>query len=157
EVSSAIDQNSMKVEETTSSTDATLSNVEDGVTYTIQLIAISYEGEKSDSETVTVKVGEEYKEEEIPAVTNLSANLVDNNINVTWNYEGQEASFEVEVKGTNNSISDNNYTINNPETDKEYKITVTAVSNDEKGPPATVSIRVEEPESDSEEDSEENQ
>src|SRR5699024_8726844 len=89
EVSSAIDQNSMKVEETTSSTDATLSNVEDGVTYTIQLIAISDEGEKSDSETVTVKVGEEYKEEEIPAVTNLSANLADNNINVTWNYDGQ--------------------------------------------------------------------
>src|SRR5690625_38031 len=57
----------------------------------------------------------------------------------------------------NDSVSDNNYTINNPETDKEYKITVTAVSNDEKGPPATVSIRVEEPESDSEEDSEENQ
>src|SRR5699024_7181189 len=68
-----------------------------------------------------------------------------------------EASFEVEANGSNDSVSDNNYTINNPETDKEYKITVTAVSNDEKGPPATVSIRVEEPESDSEEDSEKNQ
>lgn len=157
EVSSAIDQNSMKVEETTSSTEATLSNIEDGVTYTIQLVAISDDGEKSDSETVTVKVGEEDKEEEIPAVTNLSANLVDNNINVTWNYDGPEATFEVEANGSNDSVSDNNYKINNPETDTEYKITVTAVSNDEKGPPSTVSIRVEEPESDTEEDSEENQ
>src|SRR5699024_9236027 len=75
----------------------------------------------------------------------------------SWDYDGPEASFEVEANGSNDSVSDNNYTINNPETDKEYKITVTAVSNDKKGPPATVSIRVEEPESDSEEDSENNQ
>lgn len=144
EVSSAINGNSMKVEETTSSTASTISNVENDAKYTIQLIAISDDNVKSDPKTVTVQVGDD--EEDIPAVTNLSANLVDNNINVTWEYDGPDATFEVNANGSNDSVSDQIYTVDNPDTDAEYTITVTAVSDGDKGPPATVNIRVEDPE-----------
>src|SRR5699024_4381358 len=153
EVSSAINGNSMKVEETTSSTASTISNVENDAKYTIQLIAISDDNVKSDPKTVTVQVGDD--EEDIPAVTNLSANLVDNNINVTWEYDGPDATFEVNANGSNDSVSDQSYTVDNPDTDTEYTITVTAVSDGDKGPPATVNIRVEDPEEEQDKQKEE--
>lgn len=151
EVSAAINNNSMKSVETTSSTESTISPVENDSEYTIQVIAVSDEGTKSDPKTVKVKIGEEEKEE-LPAVNNLTANLVENNINVTWNYDGPEASFEINTNGSNDSTTSNNYTINNPETNKEYNITVTPVDSEgNKGPSASVTILVEEPEESEEE------
>ncbi|SFE46658.1 penicillin-binding protein 1A [Lentibacillus persicus] len=95
EVSASIDDGEMQGLSSTDDTTMEISNVESGATYEIQVVATT-DSNTSDPATTTVQIpgGEE---EDIPAVSGLSANPSGSAIDVTWQYNGPPANFEVAV------------------------------------------------------------
>lgn len=120
EISASVDDGAMKELSTTEDTSITISEVEPGATYTIQVVVVSNESSSLKSEPVTTKVTvpeeeeeeeEELEEEEngqdenegenIPPVSGLSAEYISSQgiIDVNWTYNGPPAVFEVLVNG----------------------------------------------------------
>src|SRR5699024_2471850 len=101
EVSYTIDGGERRELSTTKETEMTVSEVELGATYTIQVVAVTDEdGIKSEPATATITIAEE-EEEEIPPVEGLDAtyNPANETIQVTWQYNGPPAEFEVDING----------------------------------------------------------
>ncbi len=106
-VSASVDGGSIQELATTEDMSLDISEVEAGAKYTIQVVAISNENNSITSEpastSITVPGGDEEEEEEenIPPVSGLSATYMEDQgiIDVSWNYDGPPAAFEVTVNG----------------------------------------------------------
>src|SRR5699024_5959567 len=100
EVSYKVDDGDYQSLTTTEDTEVNISSLEDGGTYTIQVIAVSNEDNslKSAAETASVIINEE-DDEDIPAVEGLTATYNESNqsLDVTWQYNGPSAEFEVTI------------------------------------------------------------
>ncbi|WP_010530791.1 penicillin-binding protein 1A [Lentibacillus jeotgali] len=106
EVSASVDGGQMQGLSSTDDTSMEISNVEPGTTYEIQVVATT---DSNTSEPVTASVevpGNEEDEEEneeengegnIPAVNGLNATSASSAIDVSWQYDGPPAQFEVAV------------------------------------------------------------
>src|SRR5690625_5199529 len=92
------DGGQMKELSTTEDTQLDISDIEGGSTYDIQVVAV--DGSlKSDPQTVQVKIDEE--DEDIPGVNNLTLDYDEDRslIDVSWEYDGPDAEFEVNEIG----------------------------------------------------------
>ncbi|ALX47933.1 transglycosylase domain-containing protein [Lentibacillus amyloliquefaciens] len=99
EVSASVDGGQMQSLSSTEDTSMEISSVEPGATYEIQVVATSGSN-TSEPATTTVEVpGDEENEDggNIPAVSGLNANVSGSNIDVSWQYDGPPAQFEVAV------------------------------------------------------------
>jgi len=106
EVSASVDGGQMQGLSSTDDTSMEISNVEPDTTYEIQVVATT-DSNNSEPATTTVQVpGDEEDEEEnedensegnIPAVNGLSASPSGSAIDVSWQYNGPPAQFEVAV------------------------------------------------------------
>lgn len=137
----------------TDKTKAEINSVEEGSTYTIKVVAISEEDPelKSDEATTTVET-EETDDEEIPKVTGLSAKYNEDNqsIDISWEYDGPDATFEVKINDDTQSVQEKNIEVSGVSPGKTYDITVTPVVDDEKGPSSKTSITIDEEDSEDE-------
>ncbi|WP_051359355.1 PBP1A family penicillin-binding protein [Paucisalibacillus globulus] len=138
EVSSSVDGGQMQVLSSTADKEMEITEVSPGSEYTIQVVVISNEDEENRSEpqTVSIKVDEEEEEEEnspINPVDGLTAVFDQNKsiIDVSWDYNGPPASFEVVVEGPQGGtqhVQSKGIEINgNFEAGQVYTIHVTAV------------------------------
>ncbi|GIO22652.1 PBP1A family penicillin-binding protein [Oceanobacillus sp. J11TS1] len=157
EVSASIDGGSMQSLSSTSDTSMEISDVEEGAEYTIQVVA-KKGSLTSEPATTTVKVSdEEEADEEIPGVSNLSAEFDGSeSIQATWSYDGPPASFEVSVNGETQNVSSQSIAISGV-TPGDYTITVTPVSEEDsiRGPSESTSVTVPGEEAEEEEAEEE--
>lgn len=148
DVSYKVDGGDMKNVTTTDDESASISSVEEGKTYTVQVVAVDKESDaKSKPATATVETGD--KEEEIPGVDNLSAtyNESDGTIEATWSYDGPDASFEVKINGNAETVNANSIKVSGASPGNTYTIQVTPVMNDARGPTKETSITIDEEES----------
>ncbi|SHF55964.1 transglycosylase domain-containing protein [Ornithinibacillus halophilus] len=123
EISTSVNSGQMQVLSTTEEKNISISEVELGAEYEIQVIVISSsdDSNKSEPKSVTVQTTDdgnmddeesevEEREDENPgnigSVNNLIVNYVaeGNLIDVSWEYNGPPAQFEVEVLGPNGNI-----------------------------------------------------
>ena len=158
EVSYKVDDGDYQSLTTTEDTEVNISSLEDGGTYTIQVIAVSNEDNslKSAAETASVIINEE-DDEDIPAVEGLTATYNESNqsLDVTWQYNGPSAEFEVTINGDAQTVQAQNIQVNGVSPGNTYNITVIPIVDDERGPPSETSITIEEEEPDEEEQEEE--
>lgn len=157
DVSYKIDDGDYKSLSNTTDTTVDINSVDPGVTYTIQVVAVSEEDSslKSEPATTTVKTGED--EEDIPSVTNLTAkhNESDNALDISWDYDGPDASFQVDINGNTEQVQSKQIKVQGVSAGETYKITVTPIVDDEKGPSSETSITIEAEETPEEEPDEE--
>lgn len=105
EISASVDEGEMQVLSSTEEHGIEITEVTPGSEYTIQVVVFSNENEESRSEPQTVTItleGEEGNENSaINAVDNLTAfyDSAKSIIDVSWEYNGPPASFEVIVEG----------------------------------------------------------
>lgn len=160
EVSYKVDDGDYQSLTTTEDTEVNISSLEDGGTYTIQVIAVSNEDNslKSAAETASVIINEE-DDEDIPAVEGLTATYNDSNqsLDVTWQYNGPSADFEVTINGDAQTVQAQNIQVNGVSPGNTYNITVIPIVDDERGPPSETSITIEEEEEEQEQEEEENE
>ncbi|MFU0791647.1 PBP1A family penicillin-binding protein [Virgibacillus proomii] len=133
EVSAQVNGGGMQPLSTTKENSLEINEVEPNAEYTIQVIAVSNEdGSKSEPKTTTVSTGEEKEQEEIPAVEGLSATYNESSslINVSWNYNGPPASFEVSVNGQAQTVGSNGLEISGATPGETYSITVTPIGKE---------------------------
>ncbi|AVQ99204.1 penicillin-binding protein [Oceanobacillus iheyensis] len=133
EVSAQVDDGQMQGLSTTEDTSMEISEVEPGADYTIQVVATSNDGDmQSEPATTSVSVpgGDEEEEEgNIPPVSGLSAkyNKDASIIDVSWNYNGPPASFEVAVNGQTQTVESNGIEISGASPGETYDIVVTPI------------------------------
>src|SRR5690625_54538 len=131
EVSASIDGQAMKELATTSDHNLTISEVEEGAEYTIQVVVVR---DELKSDPVSTKYIIPEKEVEIEPVTNLTADYDEdkNVIHVSWDHSGPIANFDIVVNPGDFStvISDKRLEITNIEQGTTYTITVTPISRD---------------------------
>ncbi|MEC5422496.1 PBP1A family penicillin-binding protein [Virgibacillus sp. C22-A2] len=138
EVSASVNGGQMQSLSSTSDNSLEISEVEIGAEYEIQVIAVSNDNNmKSEPRTTTVRIPEEDEDEEedeenegnIPSVSGLSANYNDSAglIDVSWNYNGPPATFEVSVNGQTETVQSNGIEISNASPGQKYTITVTPI------------------------------
>src|SRR5699024_3841339 len=148
-ISNSIDGGQMKELSTTDEKELTISDVERGSEYTIQVVAIDDDSNESEPKQAKVLIPDEDEEEveEVPPVSNLSAHFNENNdtIEVSWSYDGPDASFEVNVSPNEQSqtAQANSIDISGVERDQTYVIEVTPVhEGDHYGDTQTVEVNV---------------
>lgn len=115
EVSASVNGGDKKNLSSTEDKSITISEVQEGTEYVIQVTAVSKDDAsvRSEPKSVNVKISgdsdDDDEEEEIPAVNNLSAKYDDNSklIDVSWGYDGPPASFEVDVNGQVQTVGSN--------------------------------------------------
>lgn len=178
EVSASIDGGSMQELSTTEDKTLEISQVESGAEYTIQVVVVSNEGgslrSEATSTSITIPDEEEEEEEEneeeneeqeeeeetdenVPAVEGLSANYIADSgiIDVSWNYNGPPASYEVTVNGQTQTVQSLGIEVSGSFTPGEsYTVNVVPIgqngaNNGVRGPTQSVSVnipQVEEPE-----------
>src|SRR5699024_341257 len=109
-----------------------ISNVEEDATYTIQVVASHKNSDTLKSEAATTTLTIEPTEEEVPPVSNLQAsyNESSNTIDVTWDYNGPDAQYEVSVGPTGNvqNVQGQQLEITNVQPGTTYSISVTPIS-----------------------------
>ncbi|MCC2251260.1 PBP1A family penicillin-binding protein [Virgibacillus sp. AGTR] len=131
EVGLQMNDGKMQTLSTTEDTSMVIKEVEPDANYTIQVVAISNDDEsmKSEPKTTKVKIPGEEEEEGIPAVEGLSAayNEANSEIDVSWNYNGPPASFEVSVNGQTKTVEANGLKIDGAQPGQSYTISVTPV------------------------------
>jgi penicillin-binding protein 1A len=163
-VSASIDDGSMQELSTTEDTSLEISEVEAGVTYTIEVIAVSNESSSLTSEPATTSVTtseeEEDEEEEIPPVSGLSATYDESRglIDVSWSYDGPPTSFEVTVNGSQSqTVQSQGIEITGEFTPGEsYTIEVTPIGENEvNGSTESTSVTIPEAEEPDESDQDE--
>lgn len=156
EVQYKVDDGEYKSLGTTEDKEIDISSVDEGSTYTIQVVAISNEDNslKSAAETVTVDVADEEEDEDIPAVTGLQATYNDskNALDVSWQYNGPEAEFEININGDKQMVKAQNLQVNGVTPGRTYRIIVTPIIDDQRGPTSETSITIEEQNNDEDQD-----
>src|SRR5690625_1797361 len=153
----------MKVHSSTDDKSMEITEVEEGSDYEIQVVAVSKEdSSKSDPKTTTINLsGEEEEDEAIPPISNLSASYDADKkvIDVSWEYDGPSASFEVAVSPNDQTqtVNSNGIEISGINPGQSYSISVTPVGkdNDEKGEAKSTEISI--PADDSSDEPEEDQ
>jgi len=148
EVSSSVNDGNMQVLSTTEETSLEISEVEPGNTYEIQVVVVSNESDnRSEPRSTTVSTGEE---EEIPGVSGLTAKYVEDKdiIDVSWQYDGPDASFNVSVNGTAQSVDSTGIEISGVSPGSTYTISVTPVGQESGEEGETKSTEVTIPEQD---------
>ncbi len=157
EVSADIDGKGMEKLSTTDDSDFTISNVEEGSTYTIQVVVVDQDNSSLKSEPATTTVSIEDTEEDIPSITDLDVQYNESNqlIDVQWNYDGPDATFEVSVSPTGNvqTVKGTQLEISNVQPGTTYTITVTPIGkkNETRGAPSEVTISIDPSEEDNNE------
>lgn len=129
EVSAQVDGGEMQALSTTEDTSMEISAVEPNKEYTIQVVVVSNEDDsKSEPKTTTVATGDE-EPDELPEVTGLTATYNEANklIDVSWNYNGPPASFEVSVNGETQTVQSNGLEISGATQGETYNISVTPI------------------------------
>lgn len=138
EVSAAIDDGDMKELSTTSDKSMDIKSINPGSEYTIQVVAVN-DDEKSEAETTSVKVSgddvDDEEEEDMKPVSDLQASYDSGTIDVSWNYDGPSAKFEVNVTPDGGSaqqqtVSSNGIKIDNAKEGTTYTIDVTPIGDD---------------------------
>ncbi|MBU8567853.1 PBP1A family penicillin-binding protein [Virgibacillus pantothenticus] len=133
EISAQIDGGAMQALSTTEDTSMKISQVEPNAKYTIQVVAVSNEddGSKSEPKTTTVSTGED-EPDELPGVVGLTATYNDANaiIDVSWNYNGPPASFEVSVNGQSQTVESNGLEVSGAKPGETYTISVTPIGKE---------------------------
>ncbi len=144
-VSYKMDDGEMKELTNTEDKAVTLAAVEEGKTYTIQVVAVNSEN-KMESEPSSTTVDLIKKEEEIPGVSDLDATYNDEKdaIDVSWNYDGPTAAFEVDINGSKQTVQSHSVQINGVTPGETYKIIVTPLVDDKHGKASEVSITIDE-------------
>ncbi|MGM8211588.1 PBP1A family penicillin-binding protein [Virgibacillus sp. W0430] len=151
EVSGNLTEGQMNKLLTTEDTSLSISEIEPGRQYTIQVVVVSNEStlkSEAKSTTVTVPGDDEAEEEEdqaeeepdesedneqektnIPPVDGLNSayNKEKQIINVSWNYNGPPAAFEVDVNGNKQTVQSNGIEISGGSPGNTYTITVTPI------------------------------
>ncbi|GAB4073605.1 PBP1A family penicillin-binding protein [Barrientosiimonas marina] len=145
DVSARIDDGDMQKLSSTDDTSMEISDVESDAAYDIQVVARDDDGHTSDPASATIKVpgdedeneGEDEGEDEgdIPGVSNLNAKRDNSNIDVSWQYDGPPAQFEVAVAGGNSqqqtqTVASNGIIIQGVQPGS-YTITVTPIGQNE--------------------------
>lgn len=158
EVSSSVNGGGMEVLSSTEDTSIEISEVEPGNTYEIQVVAVSNETDsQSEPATTSVTTGEE----EIPAVSGLTATYNEENdvIDVSWNYDGPDASFEVSINGQTQSVESTGIEISGAPPGETYTIAVTSVGqdSDERGETQSTEVTIPGNEEETEQNNEEQQ
>lgn len=133
---------------TTEDKEVEISSVEPGSSYTIKVVVVSNEEDlKSPAETVTVDlVDEDEEEDEIPEVSSLSATYNEDNqsLDVTWEYNGPDAQFEIDINGDKQTVQAQKLQVNGVSAGRTYTIRVTPVVDDTRGPTSETSITIDE-------------
>lgn len=139
EISAGIDGGEVQGLSSTDDTSMEISNVDVGAEYSIQVVAVNGSN-KSDPKTTKVKVpgedddkeDEENEDENIPAVSGLSARYKKDSslIDVSWNYNGPPASFEVSVNGQVQTVESNGIEVSGVSPGKTYSIKVTPIGKE---------------------------
>ena len=144
EVAYKIDDGQFKQLSTTKDMSISISEVEPGATYTIQVTVVTKDNLRSEPASATVTVPDDDEVEEIPPVQNLQAayNEANQSINVTWQYNGPSAQFEVDINGQKQTVQAQSIQINNVAPGTTYTITVTPISGENRGSPQSTSVTV---------------
>ena len=144
EVAYKIDDGQFKQLSTTKDMSISISEVEPGATYTIQVTVVTEDNLRSEPASATVTVPDDDEVEEIPPVQNLQAayNEANQSINVTWQYNGPSAQFEVDINGQKQTVQAQSIQINNVAPGTTYTITVTPISGENRGSPQSTSVTV---------------
>ncbi|WP_188453893.1 PBP1A family penicillin-binding protein [Virgibacillus oceani] len=144
EVSASVNGGQMQNLSSTEDTSIEISNVEPGAEYTIQVVAVSNKDDANASEAKSTKVkvpGDKEKDEDeneenkgnINPVTGLSATYEGGNtIDVSWQYNGPPATFEVIVSPEGGApqkqtVDSNGIKIDNAQPGQTYMISVTPI------------------------------
>ncbi|HLR41697.1 MAG TPA: PBP1A family penicillin-binding protein [Pseudogracilibacillus sp.] len=145
QVSYQVDDGGMNELTTTSSKEIAISGVEQGKTYTIQVVVINSENEKSEPASTSITINEE---EDIGEISGLNASYDEGNnaIKTSWSYDGPSASFEVDYNGTKQTTSSTSDQLSNVTRGTTYTITVTPIVDGERGESVTASVDVPEEE-----------
>lgn len=159
EIAYKVDEGDFRQLTTTEDYTISITEVENDSTYTIQVIVVDKESEqKSEPASATVTIApeedpEEELEENLPAVTGLDATYQSANasIQVTWQYNGPPAQFEVDINGQTQMVQSRNIQINGV-TPGIYSIIVVPVANGTRGDPNSINITVEPQEENSEDE-----
>ena len=142
EVSASVNGGSMQVLSTTDDTEMTIEQVETDATYDIQVVVVSAQDSANRSDAVSTKVKtpkdeeeeeeDEEEEESMVPVSGLEASYKEDSgiIDVSWEYEGPAASFEVDVNGQKQTVSSNGIEISGVKPDTTYTITVTPIGKE---------------------------
>ncbi|HLR74823.1 MAG TPA: penicillin-binding transpeptidase domain-containing protein, partial [Virgibacillus sp.] len=150
EISSSIDGGQMQQLSSTEDTEMTITEVERGAEYTIQVIAVK-DSNKSEPKQTKVLISDEEEEdddEDIPSVSDLTAAYHENKdvIEVSWKYNGPAATFEVTVSPNEQTqtVQSNGLEISGVQPGQTYVITVTPIGkkNDNRGDPQTAEVTV---------------
>lgn len=151
EVAYKVSDGDFKQLTTTSDLQVAITEVEQDTTYTIQVTAVSNENNsKSAAQSTTVTIGNEEEpddeepDEPIPSVEGLSASFNEANasINVTWQYNGPSAQFEVDINGSKQTVQSKSVQINGATPGNTYTITVTPIADGNRGESRNTSITV---------------
>jgi penicillin-binding protein 1A len=169
EVSASINGGGMQSLSTTDDKSMEIASVEEDAEYVIQVVAVKDSG-KSDPKSVTVNLSDKNddddEEEDIPSVSDLKANYNEDKklIDVSWAYDGPDASFEVAVSpdGQTQTVNSKGIEISGVSAGQTYTVTVTPVDKDNnKGEARTAEVAIpsddnasEEPESNTDESTE---
>ena len=149
EIAYKIDDGGLKELTTTQEQSVSITEVEYGSTYTIQVTAVDNDNDvKSDPQTANVTVSEdedEEDEEDLPAVEGLEAtyNEANSSIKASWQYNGPPAQFEVDINGQTQTVQSNTVQINGATPGTTYTIAVTPVADGKRGEQKSTSITVE--------------
>ncbi|WP_284140112.1 MULTISPECIES: PBP1A family penicillin-binding protein [unclassified Virgibacillus] len=161
-VSASVNGGSMQELSSTEERTIEITEVEPGAEYQIQVIAVSKDdsANKSEAKSTKVKVPEAEEEEEIPdeeeeneagnigAVQALAATYNENKeIDVSWQYNGPPAQFEVIVNNQKQIVQSNGVIIEKAQAGQTYTITVTPIGRNganegKRGQPASTEITV---------------
>lgn len=142
EVAYKINDGQFKQLQTIKEMSVSISEIEPGATYTIQVTAVSGDLRSSPASATVTVPGEE--KEQLPPVQGLNAiyNEANQTITASWQYNGPPAQFEVDINGHKQTVQAQNIQINNPAPGTTYTITVTPVSDDNRGSPQSTSVTV---------------
>ncbi|WP_067725512.1 penicillin-binding protein 1A [Oceanobacillus damuensis] len=163
EVSASIDGGQMRSLSSTEDTSMEISEVEPGTEYEIQVVVIS-ESMASEPATTTITIPGEEEEENIPPVSGLNARYVADSslIDVSWNYNGPPASFEVSVNGEQTqTVQSEGIEIGGVTPGQSYNIEVTPIGQNgdnegERGQTQSTTVDVPEEEADDSNENENN-
>ncbi|HIS29173.1 MAG TPA: PBP1A family penicillin-binding protein [Candidatus Avamphibacillus intestinigallinarum] len=146
-VSASVNGGSMKELGTTDDDQFDIKSVRKNASYKIQVVAVNKKdsSQKSEPKSVSVKTGDE--DDEVGSISNLSAKYSkDNkNIDVSWDYDGASAKYEVTVSPGNQkqTVSSKGIEIGGAKPGETYTISVTPVTDSgEKGDAASTQVTV---------------
>ncbi|PSL41945.1 penicillin-binding protein 1A [Planomicrobium soli] len=90
------------------------------------------------------QISEKFVQEDLDAPSGLRANVEGQSVTLTWSYGGDaDVAFVVAVNGTTlTTTGDTGYTYNGLEAGIPYTFTVTAVTDDQRSDPASITVEI---------------